>query len=443
MMARTIPLSMLVQMYEFLQLRSHTSVLNLTLHTQSDDLHSLTGTPELSISSTTCTSPIEPTRTPASHEVPASILAHQPSDFPCHPTSPVISRYTSPCPLKSTDVHIPALSTTDFEPLSPLSQFELDLPEVEPQKLPLSDTVNKPYPGLSLDAERNQDVSHSPHSLSMDPSCGPVDVSQDNGGSNRKAKRRGTAAGNSGARRTRKRAVVKSENPSSDAKKRRRSEGRSSNHSESLCKRSKLSRRGDDFESQNGVSKAMGLSQSPSYIPVAGCNSESTRPRIQKPARRTQLHQSTPSPSTKPVSQNAVDSEFHASLTGMLIETLATSRATSMDASALYLVLGQTHPYLVAERSRAELLMDIGVVLEAGRIRCGMFEKVDCSGERARNKGLESRWFYVPERDEDRERASLISAIMPRQKRNETKKYKQYYYRPLDKISRWDPEDAP
>ena len=32
---------------------------------------------------------------------------------------------------------------------------------------------------------------------------------------------------------------------------------------------------------------------------------------------------------------------------------------------------------------------------------------------------------------------------MPRPaKRNETKKYKQYYWRPLDKISKWDSEDA-
>ena len=87
--------------------------------------------------------------------------------------------------------------------------------------------------------------------------------------------------------------------------------------------------------------------------------------------------------------------------------------------------------------------MDIAVVLEGGRTQCGMFEKVEGSGETCRHKALESRWFYVPEKDEDPERASLISAIMPRQKRNETKKYKQYYYRPLDKMTRWDPEDAP
>lgn len=41
------------------------------------------------------------------------------------------------------------------------------------------------------------------------------------------------------------------------------------------------------------------------------------------------------------------------------------------------------------------------------------------------------------------ERASLIRSMMPRAgKRSETKKYKQYYWRPLGKISRWDDEDA-
>ncbi|KAF9241792.1 hypothetical protein BU15DRAFT_14852, partial [Melanogaster broomeanus] len=130
-----------------------------------------------------------------------------------------------------------------------------------------------------------------------------------------------------------------------------------------------------------------------------------------------------------------------AALTGMLIEAFATSRATSMDPSALYLALSQTHPNLIAERPKKEFLILIASVLEAGRSRCGMFEKVDSSGEGSRQKGLGSRWFYVPERDEDQERASLISAIMPRQKRTETKKYKQYYYRPLGKISRWDSED--
>ena len=56
--------------------------------------------------------------------------------------------------------------------------------------------------------------------------------------------------------------------------------------------------------------------------------------------------------------------------------------------------------------------------------------------------GVEAQWFYVPERDPDQERASLIKMMFPRlAKRSETKKAKQYYWRPLPKISRWDPED--
>jgi hypothetical protein len=168
---------------------------------------------------------------------------------------------------------------------------------------------------------------------------------------------------------------------------------------------------------------------------------DATTPPAPAPPRPKSQPKATPSVPPEP--SDSADAECHTALTGMLVEALATSRATSMDSSALYLALTHTHPYLKSERPKKEFLALIASVLEAGRARCGMFEKVDSSGEVSRHKALESRWFYVPERDEDGERASLISAIMPRQKRNETKKYKQYYYRPLDKISRWDPEDAP
>ena len=57
------------------------------------------------------------------------------------------------------------------------------------------------------------------------------------------------------------------------------------------------------------------------------------------------------------------------------------------------------------------------------------------------NRPLEAQWFYAPELDEDQERATLIKAMMPRSaKGSETKKYKQYCWQPLDKISRWDRE---
>ena len=153
------------------------------------------------------------------------------------------------------------------------------------------------------------------------------------------------------------------------------------------------------------------------------------------------------SPCPSPPFVHESSAKMHAELTGMLVEALATSRATSMDTPALYLALTRAHPKFKTERPEKDLLKDIGTVLEAGRARCGMFERVQSSGEVACEDGGDEgsghgRWFYVPERDEDQERASLISSLAPRQKRSETKKYKQYYWRPLDRISRWDPEDA-
>ena len=55
---------------------------------------------------------------------------------------------------------------------------------------------------------------------------------------------------------------------------------------------------------------------------------------------------------------------------------------------------------------------------------------------------LEPRWFYDPDQDADVDRATLVRSMMRRPgKRSETKKAKQYYWRPLPKISRWDAED--
>lgn len=126
-------------------------------------------------------------------------------------------------------------------------------------------------------------------------------------------------------------------------------------------------------------------------------------------------------------------------LTGMLVEALATSRASSMDPLALHTAVTKTHPYLKTRHNKKEWLDIIPAMLEAGRERCGMFEKVQSSGT---DGAKQARWFYVSERDEDRERAELLEELMPKQKRNETKKFKKYYYAPLQKVSRWDSEDA-
>ncbi|KAG6852497.1 hypothetical protein C0991_011482 [Blastosporella zonata] len=126
---------------------------------------------------------------------------------------------------------------------------------------------------------------------------------------------------------------------------------------------------------------------------------------------------------------------------GMLIETMATSRASSMPASSLYKSALLTRPSLSTERPEAEWLTIIERVLHDGEVK-GVFGKVESSFKDEAGRPLEAQWFYVPECDEDQDRAALVRSMMPRAgKRSETKKYKQYYYRPLAKISRWDPED--
>ena len=137
--------------------------------------------------------------------------------------------------------------------------------------------------------------------------------------------------------------------------------------------------------------------------------------------------------------------ELHATICGMVIETMATSRASSLPVSSIYRMVMNSQPSLKNERTECEWLRIFGRVLrdgEAGR-GSGVFAKVESSGKDETGRSLEAQWFYVPERDEDQERALLIRSMMPRPaKRSETMKYKQYYWRPLAKISKWDPEDA-
>ncbi|KZT29085.1 hypothetical protein NEOLEDRAFT_1020320, partial [Neolentinus lepideus HHB14362 ss-1] len=127
---------------------------------------------------------------------------------------------------------------------------------------------------------------------------------------------------------------------------------------------------------------------------------------------------------------------------GLLIETFAMSRASSMPPFSLYKAAMQSRPALRVQLSKDEWIAKIETVLANARERCGVFERVESSGKDNSDRPLEAQWFYVPERDEDQERAELIRSMMPRlEKRKETRKYKQYYWQPLDKMSKWDPED--
>ena len=99
----------------------------------------------------------------------------------------------------------------------------------------------------------------------------------------------------------------------------------------------------------------------------------------------------------------------------------------------------------------------MAAILTAGHLGSGVFGKVDSSASDSdsaaspskfspmhlsHKAALLSQWFYVPDKDLDKERAAVVRTMMRGPgKRSETMKYKQYYYKPLAKISRWDPED--
>jgi len=161
----------------------------------------------------------------------------------------------------------------------------------------------------------------------------------------------------------------------------------------------------------------------------------STRPLCTKALK-------SPSPSSAVLLPSSATSALHAEIRGMLVESMATSRASSLPVSSLYKAVMQSRPALKAQRGETEWLAVFELVLQDGQKDGGIFGKVESSGKDNSDRPLEAQWFYVPERDDDQERAMLIRSMMPRPgKRTETKKYKQYYYRPLEKISRWDPED--
>lgn len=171
---------------------------------------------------------------------------------------------------------------------------------------------------------------------------------------------------------------------------------------------------------------------------------DSKETRVSQPKKRSQQAFALESPQKGAEHSQVVVEEGDAEMKGMIIECMATSRASSMPVSLVARTVMQAHPRLKAEKTEKEWRKVIGRVLVNGMAGrgSGVFGKVDSSGKDDSDRPLEAQWFYVPEMDEDQDRAALIRSMMPRPgKRSVTKQYKQYYWRPLDKISRWDPED--
>ena len=129
---------------------------------------------------------------------------------------------------------------------------------------------------------------------------------------------------------------------------------------------------------------------------------------------------SSPPAASSPVS-DAPEPCPHPALLGLLLETLALSRASSLTQSALV----RTNPALAPSSSpdaSAVLATTLGWAVRARVLGC-----VRSSGE-----ALPPSYFYDPTEDPDRERAELLRCLMPRAgKRRETMKYKQYYWAPV------------
>lgn len=195
----------------------------------------------------------------------------------------------------------------------------------------------------------------------------------------------------------------------------------------------------NDGSSSVAGSKRKRLKRRDGDIVVGGSTKRIQKPS--RPVRPTSVHDN--DEFYEPLDAEA--RELHATICGLIIETMATSRASSLPASSLVKHVMSSQPYLKDQRSERDWLSIFERVLQDGSADrgSGVFGKVESSGKDDSNRPLEAQWFYVPERDEDQERAALIRSMMPRPgKRTETMKYKQYYWRPLGKISKWDPEDA-
>ncbi|KAJ7169869.1 hypothetical protein C8R46DRAFT_1090329 [Mycena filopes] len=166
--------------------------------------------------------------------------------------------------------------------------------------------------------------------------------------------------------------------------------------------------------------------------PAASKTKRKARQRSPSPSASSSRSLSPPPKETKRKAAPEIDPE----LCGMLIECMATSRAVTVM---------QMYPSVKSRGTERQCLDIMERVLESGTVTgggTGVFGKVQSGSKDGSEPPLEAQWFYVPERDQDQDRAQLIRSMMPRPaKRSETKKYKQYYYRPLEKISRWDPED--
>ena len=88
-------------------------------------------------------------------------------------------------------------------------------------------------------------------------------------------------------------------------------------------------------------------------------------------------------PVSLPITQDPATVALNAEICGMLIETMALSRASSLPLSSLYKMVMQTQPSLRSQRSEQEWLIVFARVLQEGEAGhgSGVFGKVESSGK--------------------------------------------------------------
>ena len=105
-------------------------------------------------------------------------------------------------------------------------------------------------------------------------------------------------------------------------------------------------------------------------------DSSSSKPKPKK--TKASNPPSEPSSGHSPHTPEITPSQF-AELQGMVIESFAVSRASSLPASALYRTITDNRPALKSEHSQEEWVKLIDAALEDGRSESGMFGKVESS----------------------------------------------------------------
>lgn len=133
----------------------------------------------------------------------------------------------------------------------------------------------------------------------------------------------------------------------------------------------------DTDESMADVLDSEKVRVSRSTQPVASSSSKATTNKMKRPSHTPAS--SGPSSTRPPIAIPSLEPSRIAELQGMIIESFAVSRASSLPPSCLYTTMSNNRPSLKTERSKEEWLSIIEWALEDGQNTSEMFGKVESS----------------------------------------------------------------